>query len=316
VILSWPAPALGRSESSTSYIARVDVYRLSEPRDEEPVIEGEDFESLAQIVGYLDRAAIEAQAREGRLQFTDTIDLARAEDISNVRLRYAVRYINGRGQMAAFSATVAVEPAPVVAMPPAEVKVEGESQDRVEVTWRAPEGNVDGSRPAVVLGYNVYRRQARRDTFSNPLNADPVDETRFVDTRFRYDTEYVYVVRSLSQGPTGLIESADSEEVSFKPVDRFAPAAPDPVSIASANLTISLFWPRNAERDTVGYNVYRAESADAKDWIRLNEQPLTAVTFHDDRVTVGRRYFYRVTALDTFDNESPPSRTVSEMANP
>jgi fibronectin type 3 domain-containing protein len=123
------------------------------------------------------------------------------------------------------------------------------------------------------------------------------------------------VVRALSQGANGTVESADSEMVSFRPVDKFAPEAPDPVSVASANGTISLFWPRSAERDVTGYNVYRSD-ADQKDWIRLNDQPLAAVTFHDDRVTVGRKYFYRVTAVDTFNNESAASGVVSETANP
>ena len=115
-----------------------------------------------------------------------------------------------------------------------------------------------------------------------------------------------------------MIESADSEPLSFTPVDRFAPSAPDPVSIASSNGTISLFWPSSSERDVIGYNVYRAGSADTpdKDWVKLNDQPLTPVTFRDDLVVIDQTYFYRVTAIDRFNNESSRSRVVSETAHP
>jgi fibronectin type 3 domain-containing protein len=122
----------------------------------------------------------------------------------------------------------------------------------------------------------------------------------------------------LSQGANGLIESGDSEPLRFTPVDTFAPAAPEPVTIASANGVISLFWPSAPERDLAGYNVYRAASADApaEQWIKLTPQPISPVTFRDDRVQIGQTYFYRVTAIDRFNNESKPSRPVGETAHP
>jgi len=317
IFISWPAPPLVKQESSASYIERIDIYRLAERRDEPAVLDEDDFEDLSQIIGFLDRETIDAQASNGRLRFTDRIDLNRAADLSSLRLRYSVRYVNRRGQMARFSATAAIEPALSIAEPPANLSVRDHAQDRVEITWSAPEANVDGARPASIVGYNIYRRPSRREEFSRPLNSEVVTETNFIDSGFRYEIEYVYVVRALSQGTTGLIESADSASVTFTAVDEFAPVAPDPVSVASANGTISLFWPRSAERDVTGYNIYRTETPDdEKSWVKLNEQPATAVTFHDDRVTIGRKYFYRVTAIDQFDNESAPSRAVGETANP
>jgi hypothetical protein len=314
IIISWPAPHLVKQESSTSYIARVDIYRLAERREEAASADPDDFEYLAEVIGFLDRPALEEMARTGRARFADALDLT-GKDLSEARLRYAVRYVNKRGQMAALSTTAAIEPVSAVSLPPGGVTVSDLAQSKVEIRWKAPEANVDGRRPAAIVGYNIYRRAARRDEFGEPINAEPVSGPSFEDTGFRYETEYVYVVRALSQGANGTVESADSEMVSFRPVDKFAPEAPDPVSVASANGTISLFWPRSAERDVTGYNVYRSD-ADQKDWIRLNDQPLAAVTFHDDRVTVGRKYFYRVTAVDTFNNESAASGVVSETANP
>ncbi|HET9532486.1 MAG TPA: fibronectin type III domain-containing protein, partial [Blastocatellia bacterium] len=255
---------------------------------------------------------------KGALQFSDALNLGQAADLSNLRLRYAVRYVNKRGQISTFSNTVSVEPVAAVAMPPTSLSARDEGQDRVVISWSEPEANVDGSRPASIVGYNIYRRAARRENFGRPLNSEPITDSSFTDRGFQYQVDYIYVVRALSQGVEGLIESADSGPLAFKPVDTFAPAAPDPVSIASAGGIISLFWPSSDSRDLVGYNVYRAESADAgeDDWIKLTAQPITTVTYRDDRVAMDRIYYYRVTAVDRFNNESAPSRVVSETANP
>ncbi len=318
-MLSWPAPSLVKDESSRFYISRVDIFRLTERRDQEPVLDPDDFEATAELVGFLDRAMIETQVNTfGRLQFADSVKLTQSKQLANTRLRYAVRYINKRDQVAAFSNTVAIEPAPGIAMPPTNVSAIADAQDVVTITWLAPIANVDGITPSAAVGYNVYRRLQRRDLGGDLLNSEPISATSFTDTKFQYQVDYVYFVRALSQGANGLIESADSDPFPFTPVDRFAPSAPNPVSIASSNGSISLFWPSSAERDVIGYNVYRASSADApdNDWIKLNDQPVTPVTFRDDQVVIDHTYFYRVTAVDRFNNESERSRVVSETVHP
>lgn len=319
VLLSWPPPLLVQDESSRSYISRVDIYRLTERRDQEPVLDPDDFAETAQVIGFLDRAAIEAQLKErAALQFTDAVNLDALRQRTDTRLRYAVRYVNKRGHSAAFSNTVAVEPAPMIALPPSGLNAKSEVQDAITISWSPPTTNVDGGSPASVVGYNVYRRLARRQVGGELLNPEPLTVPRFTDTRFQYLAEYVYTVRALSPGTSGLIESSDSDQLSFKPIDTFAPSAPDPVSIASANGTISLFWPTSPEPDVIGYNVYRAGSAKPSndDWKKLNDQPLTAVTFRDDLVVIDQTYFYYVTAIDRFKNESARSRVVSETAHP
>ncbi|HSE98675.1 MAG TPA: hypothetical protein VLD57_10460 [Blastocatellia bacterium] len=317
VLLSWPAPALTDQESSASYIDRVNIYRLVERRDEEPVLDPDLYEESAQLIGFIDRDTLESLVEDtGSLQFSDALDLS--QPLANSRLRYAIRYVNKRGQNSIFSNTVAMEPVAGVAMPPTSLTARDEAQDRVVISWTAPAANVDGSSPASVVGYNIYRRTAKREAGGKTLNSEPITKTSFIDQNFQYQVDYAYVVRTLSQGTEGLIESADSETVVFKPVDQFAPASPDPVSIASAGGVISLFWPSSDARDVIGYNVYRAETADAgvNDWVRLTDQPVTAVTFRDEKVVHDRRYYYRVTAIDRFNNESDPSRVVSETANP
>ena len=318
VILSWPAPRLVAKEADRSYIARVDIFRLTETRDQLPVLDPDEFEEKARAVGFLDRAQIEKQVKDlGGLQFTDTINLTDAA-LANTRLRYAVRYVNKRDQAALFSNSVAVDPAPGIALPPAALTVADSGQDAVTLSWTAPEANVDGTQPATVVGYNLYRRNARKAGGGGLLNAEPIPATTFTDTKFQYGVDYIYVVRALSQGANGLIESADSQPRRFTPKDTFPPSTPEPVTVASANGVISLFWPSSPERDVVGYKVYRAASATAPDgqWVKLTPQPITPVTFRDDRVQIDQTYFYRVTAVDRFNNESKSSPVVSETAHP
>jgi hypothetical protein len=319
ILLTWPVPALVADQSSRLFISRVDIYRLTESRNQDPVLDPEDFADTAQIVAVLDRTAIEAQAKApGHLQYVDPVNLSSIAQQPNTRLRYAIRYVNQRGQYGTFSNTVAIEPASGVAMPPADVAAKADSQDSITISWSSPNANVNGAKPASVVGYNVYRRNAKRPYVEDLLNGEPLTTTSFVDMKFQYQVEYVYTVRSLSQGANGLIESVDSEPFRFTPVDTFAPAPPDPVSIASSNGTISLFWPSSSERDVIGYYVYRATSSDTpdKDWTRMNDQPLTPVTFRDDLVVIDQTYYYRVTAVDRFNNESGRSRVVSETAHP
>lgn len=317
VMLGWPAPRLVAKEADRNYIAGVEIFRLTETRDQLPVLDPDEFEEKAQKVGYLDRAQIEAQVTQlGRLEYTDVINLT--DTLVKTRLRYAIRYVNKREQAALFSNSVAIEPAPGIALPPTSLTVAKTDQDLVTLSWTAPEANVDGTQPATVVGYNLYRRNAKRANIGAPLNPEPITATTFTDTKFQYAVAYIYVVRALSQGANGLIESADSQPLRFTPIDTFPPAAPEPVTIASANGVISLFWPSAAEGDVIGYNVYRAASADAPDsqWIKLTPQPITPVTFRDDRVQIDQTYFYRVTAIDRFNNESKPSPVVSETAHP
>lgn len=326
VVLSWPAPPLAAPESSRGYIARADVYRLVERRDTAPVLDLDDYEELARLVGVLDRAAIEAQSgSNGSLEFIDRVDLSSREDVTGLRLRYAVRYVNKRGQEAAFSNSVAIEPSPGISAPPGRPKVISQQQDSVTLEWEPPGSNTDGSRPASIAGYNIYRRVVGRSAPREPINSEPLSETSFTDRRFRYRANYVYTVRALSPGSTGFVESVDSEPLEITPVDTFAPASPEPVSVASANGVISLFWPASPERDVAGYNVYRraasedvtaGESGSGGEWTKLTAAPITTTTLHDDGVVLGRRYLYRVTAVDRFENESAPSRQVVERANP
>ncbi|RKX70906.1 hypothetical protein DRP53_03395 [candidate division WOR-3 bacterium] len=76
-----------------------------------------------------------------------------------------------------------------------------------------------------------------------------------------------------------------------------------------ASPKVVLTWRPNPESDLKGYNVYRKEPGE-EFYSRINPTLVTVTTYTDTNVQSGKTYIYAVTALDTFDLESPYSDSV------
>ena len=312
VILNWPAPRRNASDESVQSIRRVDVYRLAEAVDDPLPLTEEEFSARANLIGSVTPEQI-AEARE-TLAYTDELSLSEP-----VRLRYAVRYVNAAGQRASFSNFLLIEPAASVSQPPSLGQTPEIGEKAVIVRWAAPEANVDNTRPANLLGYNVYRSaRSQNEPAQTPLNSRPVNATSFADQTFAFGEEYVYVVRAVSLGTGGEpVESLNSNSVEVRPLDTFKPAPPTGLTAAAAPtpLRISVFFAANQERDIAGYNLYRSTDPDLpkEQWTKLNRNLLERTTFQDEAVKSGQRYFYYVTAVDKAGNVSDPSKVESEV---
>ena len=311
LILSFPF-----TRTPKTGMQRIDVYRLVESPDAPMGLPIETFSERASVV-YSILADDIPLDRTGVL-YNDSLNLK--GEAQNKRYRYAVRVFNTAGQPAAdFSNYATIEPLLNLALPPAKLAAK-QVEKQVEITWDPPEGNMNETSPANVAGYNIYRRQGGA---FNKINVEPLSEPRFVDRNFQFGANYQYVVRSLSFKPGSAslsesIESDDSPPFDHKPKDTFPPTPPKPVTIASINSMVSLFWPLSAEPDVVGYNVYRTEdeTAPPEKWVKLNPELHKTASFRDDRAQVGKKYFYQITAVDAFGNESARSETVSETVAP
>ena len=316
--LTWSAPRLDLSLGEDAAIRRADVYRLRQDRNVPPLSLADDFEAAADIVGFLDYETLKKQLKDtDKLSYEDTLDLGQSAALLNTRFQYAVRYVDARGRPQQFSNLVSIEPVPGIARPPSQVAAT-ERQDAVVLTWTAPDRNIDGTAPAQVIGYNLYRAKPGAPHAAHPLNDRLITGTTYTDANFLYQTPYVYIVRSVSQGPDQTVESSDSQALEITPRDVFPPAAPSNVTVASAGSVVSLFWPTNSEPDVVGYFVYRAdgEVTESGRFARITDKPVTRTSFKDDRVSNGQRYSYRITAVDRYGNESAPSSIVTEIASP
>jgi fibronectin type 3 domain-containing protein len=312
VILIWPKPVRNAQQSSVQSIRRVDVYRVAEKPTAPISMTEEEFATRATLIGSVTYDEI-TKAGEN-LTYTDLLELAGVP----ARLRYAVRFVNGAGQSAAFSNFFLMEPAAKVADPPLIIKTGKEySETANTITWEAPKANTDGSTPVNLLGYNIYRTEAALpQTSSNPLNPEPITATQYADKTFKFGAKYNYFVRSVSLGTEGKpVESVDSNSILFEPLDIYPPAAPEKPSIGPAPGRLSIFWVANSEADLDGYLLFRTTDPNLpKDkWTKLTPAVYTKTTFTDENVETGKTYYYYVIALDKVGNRSPISDVVSEL---
>ena len=307
VVLSWKMPMKNAPKGDLLHIERAEIYRLAEPLSAPQSLSEEEFASRGLVVANL--RLTESDFGGKTLQFTDTLQFAGQP----ARLRYSVRFVNGSGQRAAFSNFFLLEPAAKVSSAPTSLTADV-SQEAVRLAWQGPTNNVDGSTPANLIGYNVYRSESETVP-AKLLNSSPITVEEFSDRFFEFEKDFYYFVRAVSLGSDAQpVESGESNILKLRPVDNFPPSAPASVTVAATTTTVSIFFPVNPEKDIAGYRIYRStDSALPKEqWELLTKEALTFNTFQDTAVESGRTYYYYVTAIDRYNNISEPSEVVSE----
>lgn len=303
LILTWPKPGVIAMQNSK--VSRAEILRRDEAVDAPLRLPEEKFLEEARVIGTIPSKDI-TDAEANTLFFTDTLPASGLN--AELRYRYAIRYTNFSGASLPLSNYVLIEPTTAIAKAPEKLATEL-TQEAIKLTWSAPAANLDETQPVRILGYNIYRRSKDNGFSDQPINNGLITSTSFEDKQFKFGNNYFYVVRSVSPGKNTSIESPDSEEISLKAKDTFAPLAPSNVTGAAAAGLTSLFWPANTEKDLRGYFIYRAEKKDApsSEWIKLTPSAITTTTFKDERAQVGKTYVYFITAVDIAGNESPTS---------
>ena len=146
-----------------------------------------------------------------------------------------------------------------------------------------------------------------------------LSEPPYRDANFTFGQTYAYYVVSVAQYAAGAVESEASPTVEVTARDTFPPAAPTGLvaavvpATASTPAHVDLSWNISPEPSVAGYNIYRstADTVSADRWDRLTRSPLLTPTFRDIPTVSGKQYFYRVTVVDIFGNESAPSASVN-----
>lgn len=309
IILNWTMPARNASQNSVLNIDRIDIYRLAEPSSSTLSLTEEEFISRSTLLASKDVSRDDFNLKQ--LSFSDELKFAGQP----VRLIYGLRLVNSSGQKASFSNFVVIEPTAKVSLPPSDVESQI-SEENVLLNWRVPEKNIDGTVPANISGFNVYRKTLGAGEFQL-LNKTPLSQPSFSDNTFTFGENYVYLVRTVSTGiEAEPVESLDSNEIEVSPKDIFPPAPPKAITIAAAPNNLSIFFATNIEKDLAGYKVFRSTERNLpkSEWENLTPEILTTNTFQDKRVVSGQTYFYYLTAIDKTGNESDPSEIVSEVA--
>jgi hypothetical protein len=146
-----------------------------------------------------------------------------------------------------------------------------------------------------------------------------VDHTAQKDSTYRYTAQRLRTV-TLS-GHALELRSPLSPPVTLTLRDIFPPLTPNGLEAVSGGLSladrsIDLSWTPDSDADLAGYYVYRQDidssGAVAGTATRLNSTPVVGPAYRDQTARPGRRYVYRVSAVDQAGNESPLSEPVQE----
>jgi hypothetical protein len=146
-----------------------------------------------------------------------------------------------------------------------------------------------------------------------------LDHTAQKNSTYRYTAQRVLTV-TLS-GHTLELRGSVSPPVTLTLRDIFPPRTPTgleavPGGLSPTDRSIDLSWTPDSDADLAGYFVYRQDidssGAVAATATRLNSTPVVGPAYRDQTAKPGRRYVYRVSAIDQAGNESPRSEPVQE----
>ena len=224
-----------------------------------------------------------------------------------VRLFFGVRALDLRGRASDFSGPTSFTPR-ILPAPPSGVTGTVKS-DAVDLAWTAPAENIDGSKPAPVKGYNVYRSSDGGP--ATKVNPELITGTSTSDKSFEFGRDLAYTVRAATQDKEPFWESGDSEPFKIRPEDVFPPAPPAGLAAVAGPDLVSLSWEPSPGQDVAGYRVWRRVEG-STEFQELTPEPLKGTTFQDTTAERGVRYEYAVTAEDLKGNRSPFSATVAE----
>jgi hypothetical protein len=247
-------------------------------------------------------------------------------------LAYRVQLMNAAGRTAGPSAAVY---AAAGAAPDAPADFAGETTSvGVQLHWRQQTGAASVELERTVLdpavrasterkaGLPGTQKQAVEISMAagdpgSPDAGGTVDRTVELGHSYRYTAQRV--VKVTVGGQTLELRSEPSEALTFLVRDVFPPSAPEELVAVPAFVAqkpaIDLSWEPVMDQDVkpkvAGYKVYRTDSS-ADAWKLLGA--VTAAAYRDAAVVAGQQYKYRVTAVSTSGNESPPSHEAQETA--
>lgn len=339
-VLTFTLPSNSTSQDPLLSPQTVEVYRSgldAAAPAANPKTRRSSQDAGARLVDTIPGAVTKTGEKAGRIEFADPLAPAEIASSPGVELRYFVRTYISPKRPSADSNVVTVHVYPTAA-PIGDLKA-AVTETAIVLKWAPAAQTASGSPAPAIAGYNVYRGAVAAENsaaaISRPLEGKRLTSmallgrataAEYRDESFTMGSAYVYVVRSVAPAGTATVESADSQPVAVLAKDVFPPSAPkalEAVPLAATNgspASIELVWDIGTEADLAGYVVYRTENAPGgaaqQPEERLNRDLLPVSTFRDMNVTSGKRYSYRVTAVDRSGNESPASTVSAEVPGP
>ncbi|HXR10258.1 MAG TPA: fibronectin type III domain-containing protein, partial [Candidatus Acidoferrales bacterium] len=302
--LTFTLPARSMDREALAEHPTIEIYRAALSPGVTP-----DKKTAWRLAYSIPSEQVDPYLKAGHIEFRDPLtadDFARAAG-SSMAYKVRTRAAKKRASEDSNVVLARIYPAPEA---PRDVRVDV-TESAVVVNW-AEAALPPGASSRV---YRVYRggiefsqenppQDVSMAKLKTPLElAGTSPSAEFRDSHFEFGTPYLYTVRSVAQFGADFAESADSAPAMVTPRDVFPPAAPTNLEITIIPATnqapayIELSWAISPEGDLAGYSVYRSEGEDAPGE-RVSTEILPSPTFRDISVMLGRRYYYRVSALD------------------
>jgi len=308
VVLRFPFPTKTVQGTPLTNLTKVTVFREVVPappgaRAPEPAKETAErerdeklFRQRAEIVRELDRAGLDEVTVGSEIVVRDSMmPMFLGKRLGRVFLRYGVAATRDRKRVSPLSPLVSILPRVPPSQPLALAATVEEG--RVCLEWLEPEGMVDGTVPATVAGYAVYRRDAAEEAYDEWVGV--VARSPFVDESAAAGKRLIYTVRGAPTADRPPVLGPAADEVLVDTRDVFPPDPPDGLLILSEEGGNRLIWNPGLARDLAGYRVFARDGVGA--WRRLADG-LTDPAYLDAGAPRGRRY--GVTAVDASGNES------------
>ena len=317
VVLRFPYPSRTNGGETLTNLTGVTVYRelLGAREGQKPPEtpteaaarerEEKGFRARAETIQALSRTELDAATVGRDVVVRDPlVPLFREGRLGRVFLRYGVTAQRDRKKVSELSPLVALLPRVPPDRPFAVVPTVEEG--RVCLDWRAPVAMLDGTRPARIAGYAVYRREAADEEYEDRPLGVAMGATTFVDSTVAPDLGYVYTVRAAPVAELPLILGPAADEVAVSTRDVFPPPVPDGILVLLEARGARLVWNPSLAPDLAAYRVYRRE----KDgWKRIADGLKDPVYFDAGAAGGGAgpalADAYGVTAVDKSGNESP-----------
>ena len=316
-LLGFDLPTRSADREPLSEHPSIEIYRAQLPPGAVP-----DRKTPWRLAYTIPPEQVDRYLHGERIEFPDPLSADDFAVPAGSLLAYKVRTraVKARASEDSNIVVARIYPAPEA---PRDVRVEV-TESALVVNWEEVPLPPEASSRA----YRVYRGLAESEEGNPPpegskAKAKPTLElagtspsSGFHDPHFEFGKTYEYVVRTVAQFGANFVESADSAPVFITPRDVFPPGAPTGLEATvvpaapGASAYVELSWSISSEADLAGYAVYRGEGENSPGE-RISTETLLSPAFRDMSVASGRRYFYRVSALDRSGNESPKSSAMA-----
>ncbi|MDH3973823.1 MAG: hypothetical protein OEV42_06050 [Deltaproteobacteria bacterium] len=209
----------------------------------------------------------------------------------------------------------------------ASVKVKG-ARDSLFISWTMPQKNSDGSKPADLAGFKLYKKSGEEcpkcpgeeypiyvDIDLEAPGAALIEGRRvtFIDTDLKEDRYYSYKVAPYNKSG---YRGAFSEAVNIK--WQSPPPPPEGFKGSASDRTAVLKWQpfkaatkdETIEEDVIAYNIYRSNTSGDYPSSPITKSPVKGDSFTDIGLENNRQYYYTAkSVIITGDRiiESEPS---------